>query len=88
MSALRLEIRDAVLDALRCPEGRAALREIVADAISKNDDALVDVEEAARVTGRTKDAIYRAVSRGTMPGLVRVGGLLRFKRSALVGGAR
>ena len=88
MSALRLELRDAVLDALRCPEGRALLRSIYGEAQAAHDDALVDADEAARLTKRTKAAVYRAASRGTMPGVVHVGGLLRFKRSALVGGGR
>lgn len=44
---------------------------------------LIDIEEAAKVLGMTKTALYQRIYKGEEIPVVRVGRLLRFTRSAL-----
>lgn len=88
MTALGREL----LEALAAPEGRQLLVEAAREAVRGElaravDDTLVDIGEAARITGRTVDAVYKASRRGTFPGVVRVGGRLRFRKADLLRGA-
>ena len=78
-----------ILDALDSTRGRKLLGEIFGATLRAAnaraaDNTLIDVVEAASLTKRSIQAVYRAVSRGTFPGVVRVGGRLRFLKKDLV----
>jgi len=84
---------EELLAALESARGRRIVAEIVTDVVRAEretaaDDRLVDVEEAARFTGRSVAALYRAASRGTVPGVVRQGRRLLFRRTVLACNAR
>jgi excisionase family DNA binding protein len=76
--------------ALRDPAVRADILELVSSAVPVNDTAtepLLDAVEAAKILGMTPPAVRAAAYRETLP-CVRVGRLLRFRRSELLAAAR
>ena len=81
---------ELVRAALRDPAVRADILELVSSAAPVNDTAtepLLDAVEAAKILGMTPPAVRAAAYRETLP-CVRVGRLLRFRRSELLAAAR
>ncbi len=65
----------------------ARVAELEARAATPAPDALVDVEEAAKLLAMTPTAVRSAAQRGSLP-VVRVGRRLRFRPADLVSRAR
>jgi excisionase family DNA binding protein len=83
-------IVELVREALRDPTVRADILELVKSAASVNDpgiEPLLDAVEAAKILGMSAPAVRAAAYRATLP-CVRVGRLLRFRRSELLASAR
>jgi excisionase family DNA binding protein len=81
---------ELVRAALRDPAVRADILELVSSAAPVNDTAtepLLDAVEAAKILGMTAPAVRAAAYRETLP-CVRVGRLLRFRRSELLAATR
>ncbi len=91
---LPMSATDALVElvraALRDPAVRADILELVSSAAPVNDTAtepLLDAVEAAKILGMTPPAVRAAAYRETLP-CVRVGRLLRFRRSELLAATR
>jgi hypothetical protein len=83
-------IVELVRDALRDPTVRADILELIASAVPKTNKAeepLLDAHAAGKILGRSAPAIRMAAYRNAIP-CVRVGRLLRFRRSELLALAR
>jgi excisionase family DNA binding protein len=86
-----IDLSEEMAQALASPRVRAALADVVREAIrdelapprAARDDQLVGVEEAARVLGMTIAAVRKAAARDTLPSH-RLGRRVRFKVSELL----
>jgi hypothetical protein len=74
---MNLDVKGECLAALQelMPEIRAAIAEAVANALNEK---LLDVEEAAKVTGDTPAALRKRIARGKLP-VVRIGARVKVR---------
>jgi hypothetical protein len=80
-----LDLKPAVLEALRSPEARDLLRQLLEELqpADKVVDALVDAVEAGRILGMTPGAVRQAARHGTLP-VTHLGRRVRFRRAELL----
>jgi len=74
--SLDAAIREALIEALRSPEGQAAIRAAVADAIPEpapvteiphNDEEEISLAECKRLSGYSVETIRRWIREGSLP---------------------
>jgi predicted DNA-binding transcriptional regulator AlpA len=79
LAAFESEQGDAIIDRIASRiEARIAAR------LEQSNEVLLNIDEASRLTGRSKAALYQAATRNSIPGVVRHGRLLRFRRADLI----
>ena len=82
-----IDLKKELAEALREPETRRALHEMMRDAVraelAEQREDLLDVDAAAKICSMTPAELRKRVARGTVP-CKRVGRSLRFRRSDLM----
>lgn len=80
-----IDLNQELVRALTSPEARAAIKQLVRDALDESQQAaeLLDTRQASELVGRSPEAVRKLAERGVIP-CSRLGRKLLFRRDELL----